>query len=405
MALPYLDIAKPGFSTRSKEVLRARDEGWCARTPFGLAVLRHRQAGALLRDRRLRQGSHAWPDTVGLQGSFASFWKRSVISQEGDRHRLLRAVALEALSMELVLSLAPAFSEIASALLDGLVEQDPIDVVAEFTEPFAGQAIALLIGEEPSDAAAIARDASTLGLAMGLDARRHEGRVNSAYDRLAARADAILLGCDASDDSFIARLVRAARSKELNDHQALGDLVVISIFGGVDTTRAQLAFAAALFAKYPDHWTWLRNHPDDVPQAIEEVIRARPTTTWATREALEDFTVDGVRIGRGETLHILVHATATDPATGAEWEFDVTRRRKAHFGFGGGAHHCLGQLVARTDMACALRAMLARWRRIEISGTPRYLPDSGNTSPAQLKIAPTWDRDPEREVNPASRRV
>ena len=82
--LPYLDLTAADFSTRGTEVLAARTRYWCARTPFGIAVLRHRQAGQLLRDRRLRQGSHAWPKYMGLEGSFSEFWTNSVIGQEGD---------------------------------------------------------------------------------------------------------------------------------------------------------------------------------------------------------------------------------------------------------------------------------------------------------------------------------
>ena len=168
------------------------------------------------------------------------------------------------------------------------------------------------------------------------------------------------------------------------------DLIVIAIFGGVDTTRAQLAFAAHLFALHRDQWDWLRDKPEAVPAAIDEVIRMRPTTTWATREALEDVTIDNVTITQGDTVHVMVHATATDPDNGHTGAFDIRARRKMHFGFGGGAHHCLGQLVARTDMAAALRVWLRRWKSIELAGEPEFLPDSGNTSPLKMPVRPVW---------------
>ena len=106
--------------------------------------------------------------------------------------------------------------------------------------------------------------------------------------------------------------------------------------------------------------------------------------------------VDGVdlSIRKGETLHILVHATAHDPRVSADQEFDVTRPRKMHFGFGGGAHHCLGQLVARTDMAAALTVMLRNWTALSWAGRPDYLPETGNTSPVHLPIRPEWTQVP-----------
>ena len=378
--LPHLDMTAPGFSTKGPEMHAARAAHWCARTPFGLAVLRHRQVGQLLRDRRLRQGSHAWPDHMGLTGPFAAFWQRSIISQEGTPHKALRQVALSALAPDHIAALIPDFTRIADDLCNRIADA-PCDFVDAFTEPFAGRAITTLLGLPDDQAEWIARDASALGLAMGPDCKRHEAKFNAACTRLSDLARDLLAH---SDHGLVARMRQAANGTDI-DPQALVDLVVIAIFGGVDTTRAQLGFAATLFARHPDQWQALRADPDLIPQAIEEVIRAWPTTTWASREAVEDFEFDGVQIAAGTTLHMLVHASGTDPALAPDWQFDITRPRKSHFGFGGGAHHCLGQLVARTDMACALRA-LSRFSRIEFAGTPEWLPDSGNTSPAHLPL-------------------
>ncbi len=391
--LPYLDVTAPGFSTRGPEVLAARDQGWCARTPFGFAVLRHREAGQLLRDRRLRQGSHAWPDTNGLTGSFAEFWKRSVISLEGAPHKRTRALAQQALSPDFIAALDPTFQSNAAELTARIVGATPCEFMQDFSEPFAGQAITTLLGLPESEANWIAADASALGLAMGINCKVHEPTFNAACDRLMALSDSLLSRARAHADPmrFVDRLVLGNDLAQLED-QALRDLIVISIFGGVDTTRAQLGFAMALFAQHPDQWDWLRANPQAIPQAIEEIIRTRPTTTWSTREAIAPISLNGVTIQTGDILHILVHSTGTDPSAhatrppAADWQFDIRVRRKLHFGFGGGAHHCLGQLVARTDMAAALRALCENVARIEIAAPPDWLPDSGNTSARKLPL-------------------
>lgn len=386
--IPFLDITAPGFSTRSEAVLKARSEFWCARTPFGLAVLRHEQAGKLLRDRRLRQGSYAWPEKVGLRGAFAEFWMRSIISLEGASHKRQRRIAQAALAERDILALAPDFAQIAAALVSDLPSS--FDFVDSFSEPFAGLAITRLLGLPDADAPALAQDASTLGLAMGVDAKQHEAAVNAATDRLMQLADDLLEDrrSDVRPGSFVHRLKTAAGKQELENRQALRDLIVISIFGGVDTTRAQLAFAIGLFIEAPDKWTWLRANPDAIPAAIEDIIRHHPTTTWSSRETLEAIDMDGVHIQAGTTLHMLVHASATDPLTGYAGGFDPSAARKVHFGFGGGAHHCLGQFVARTDMACAMRVLLDSWASVHWAGTPVFLPDSGNTSPLSFPIRP-----------------
>ena len=387
-ALPYLDLADPGFSTRGPEVLTARDAGWCAETPYGLAVLRYREAGQILRDRRFRQGSHNWPDTIGISGAFAGFWRNSVIGQEGNAHARLRALAVPALGEEYVKSLAPAFLRIARDLCVDLRTSDHAEFQSAFSDPFTGGVIATLLGLGDEEWPDVAQDASELGLAMGITAKQYEDRFNAACERLFDLAESLVtrvrLGRDT--DSYVARMVAEF---DRNGNCTLDELlntIVISIFGGVDTTRALLGLGLSLFIENPAQWQALRRDASLIPAAVEEFIRARPTTTWATREAVEDVEISGMRVARGTVLHLLVHASARDPAICDDPRFDITLPRKRHFGFGGGAHHCIGHFVARTDLAAALTALRETFHTITYDGTPEWMPDSGNTGPINLPI-------------------
>lgn len=387
-ALPYLDLRDPGFSTRGAEVMAARDAHWCARTPFGLAVLRYREVGRILRDRRFRQGSHNWPQTVGIEGSFAEFWKDSVIGREGAAHRRLRALAVPALTEDYVRGLKPAFDEIARDLCAALRQTESCEFQTAFCEPFAGQAIATLLGLPRERWPEVAHDAADLGLAMGVEAPRHQDRFNAACERLHKLADALVrrVRHGADSESYVARMVAEYDRNGDCTHEELLNTIVISIFGGVDTTRALLGLGLSLFIEAPEQWDRLRADAALIPAAVEEFIRARPTTTWATREAVEEVEMNGQVIPRGTVLHLLVHASARDPEVCADPRFDITAKRRKHFGFGGGAHHCIGHFVARTDTACALAALRETFRTVAYDGEPEWLPDSGNTGARRLPI-------------------
>lgn len=328
-----------------------------------------------------------------MTGAFTRFWEDSVIGREGPDHKKLRAIAVPALAPDFIATMTPAFERIAEDLLDQMEAQGgACEFMSEWSQPFAGRAICLLLGMDQSEWTQIAKDASDLGLAMGIECLGHEPVVDAAYERLAALAGRLVARVRSGEDtdSYIARLVarfdatawESAKVKSL----ALSDMVVISIFGGVDTTRAQLAFTVDQFLRAPDQFEALRKDPGLAPQVVEETIRARPTTTWATREALETFEFGGETIWAGETVHMFVHASARDEAISDGEAFDVTARRKAHFGFGGGAHACLGSGVARADMAAALRVMARRVASMARDGDARFLPDSGNTAPERLPV-------------------
>lgn len=386
--LPWLDLADPDFSTRGPEVLAAREVDWCAKTPFGIAVLRYMQVGKILRDRRFRQGSHNWPDIVGIRGAFADFWKGSVIGREGESHQKLRKLAVPALSDEYVLGLVPAFDEIALDLCAALRQKNACEFQSEFATPFAGQAITTLLGMEREAWPLVGHNASDLGLAMGIGAQRYEDRCNAAAETLFELADQLVTKVRKGQDaeSYVARMVAEFDRNGDCSQAELLNTIVISIFGGVDTTRALLGLGLSLFIENPDQWRLLREDAGLIPNAIEEFIRARPTTTWATRQALEDVEMDGHVIPAGTVVHLLVHASARDPKVCDDPGFDITAKRKRHFGFGGGAHHCIGHFVARTDIASALAALRETFETVTYDGPPEWLPDSGNTGAQRLSI-------------------
>lgn len=388
VALPYLDLLDSGFSSRGPEVAAARAAHWCAETPFGLAVLRYRDVGRVLRDRRFRQGSHNWPETVGIAGAFADFWRQSVIGREGAAHRRLRALAVPALSEAYVLGLRPDFERIARDLCADLRCGERCEFQSAFCTPFAGQAITTLLGMEREAWPEVAHDAADLGLAMGIGARRHQARFNTACERLFGLADSLVgkVRRGADTQSYVARMVAEFDRNGDCGHEELLNTIVISIFGGVDTTRALLGLGLSLFIENPGEWRKLRADPALIPSAIEEIIRARPTTTWVTREAVSEVEMNGMTIAAGTVLHLLVHASARDPAVCDDPRFDITARRRRHFGFGGGAHHCIGHLVARTDIAAALGALRETFETVAYDGMPEWLPDSGNTGALRLPV-------------------
>ena len=177
----------------------------------------------------------------------------------------------------------------------------------------------------------------------------------------------------------------------------LRDALVLLIFGGFDTTRNQLGLAMQVFLEHTGQWRLLGERPELGAAAVEEVMRVRPTTTWVTREALADFTFDGLDIEAGTTIHLFCESAGTDTAQAGTGQagggdFDITATgRPPHFGFGGGIHYCLGHYVARADMATALTVLAGRLGDPRPAGEAAWLPDSGNTGPVRLPISFTAD--------------
>lgn len=385
---PYLDIADPSYSIRSQEVRDAREASWYARTPYGLAILRYEEMGKLLIHKSLRQGSHAWPDHNGVgAGHFADWWRETILVTEGTDHRRLRKFVNPAFSPKTVKALMPEFERVTHELIDAFIDKGQCDFMREFADPYAGRVLTMLLGMPPETAGTILSLAADMGLALGVTYKESLPIIEKATQEMYALVEELVLERRrAPKDDILSILVNAADGEDRLSHDELMNMGVMLVFAGVDTTRNQLGLGMSMFLDHPDQWEILSERPELDMAASNECMRMRPTITWVTREAVEDFTFQDLDIKQGTTVHLFSESAGTDPLCFEAAPFDITERRTKNYGFGGGMHVCLGQIVAKNDMAVAYRILSSRIKDIQAADGAEYLPDSGNTGPKSLPI-------------------
>ena len=385
---PFLDVANPAFSLRSEPVRQARAQSWYARTPYGLAVLRHQEMGQLLTHKSLIQGSHAWPALNGVtEGVFANWWNRSILVTEGDDHWRLRKLVNPAFSPKVVKALMPEFERIANDLADGFIDRGSCDFMAEFADPYAARVLCLLLGLPEREAPFILRTSATMGLALGVNFPNLVSEIEAATVELGDYISEVLTKRETDPgEDILSIMVQAREEGDRLSHEELWNLALMLAFAGVDTTRNQLGLGMSMFAAHPAQWQALAADPSLDMAAATEVMRMRPTITWVSREAIEDFEYGGITIPKGTVLHLYSESAGTDPQVMGDAGFDISAKRARNFGFGGGVHHCLGNLVARNDMAVAYRVLSARMGAPVVGEGATWLADSGNTGPVSLPI-------------------
>lgn len=386
---PYLDIADPTYSIRSPEVRDARDASWYARTPYGLAILRYSEMGRLLIHPSLRQGSHAWPELNGVNsGKFADWWRKTILVTEGEDHLRLRRLVNPAFTPKTVKSLMPDFERLTNGLMSKFIDDGECDFMADFADPYAGRILTILIGL-PEDAAQEILDLSSdMGLALGVTYKQSLPQIEAATEKMYTLVEEVLKErLKAPGEDILSVLATASQGEDRLSYDELVNMGVMLAFAGVDTTRNQLGLGMSMFLQHPDQWEILGANPNLDMAAALECMRVRPTITWVTREAVEDFEFQGLEIKQGTTLHLMSESAGTDPDTFEQAPFDITEKRQRNYGFGGGMHVCLGQVVAKNDMAVAYRLLSQKIANVRPNGEATYLPDSGNTGPVTLPIA------------------
>jgi cytochrome P450 len=386
--VPYFDVSDPDFSVSSAEVRAARERSWYARTNFGIAVLRYEQTSALLKDRRLRQGSFAWPEQHGItEGLLHRWWSRIMLSVEGEDHRRLRRLANPAFSRALMEEMVPGFRLLAGELIDAFAERGRCEFVSEFAEPYSARVLCRLVGLDEARWRDLSHWSTDIGFAFGVTIARDRARIEAGLRNMYGLADELIAARRTSPGSdVISALVQAHDGDGRLTHEELEAMITLIVFGGMDTTKNQLGLALQLFMEHPEQWELLAERPELAANAVEELIRWNPTVVWTTRRAMEDIVLDGVEIPAGTTLHLLSPPANTDPLAVGSEPFDITLERRAHFGFGGGAHHCLGHWLARIDMREALPILARRLRAPHLERDAVLRPISGVTGPVELPI-------------------
>lgn len=149
---------------------------------------------------------------------------------------------------------------------------------------------------------------------------------------------------------------------------------------GADTTRNALCDGIRAFVGNPDQLAAYRSDPDARRSAVEEVIRYSTPIMFWVRGAIRDVTLADAAIPAGARVVTMLRSANRDEDVFADpYRFDIRRDPNPHQSFGGGgAHHCLGAMLARAEVRAALDEILLNTNHIDV-GLPRMtLPDLCN---------------------------
>jgi len=153
------------------------------------------------------------------------------------------------------------------------------------------------------------------------------------------------------------------------------DLALLLLVAGHETTVNLIGNGVLALLRAPDQLELLRRGPELVAGAVDELLRFDSPVQMTQRVAIEDVEVGGDRVRAGDEIALVLGAANRDASVFAEPNvLDVTRDARRHVAFGGGIHHCLGAALARQQGHVALSALLTRFSRLELAGSPTRRP-------------------------------
>jgi 4-methoxybenzoate monooxygenase (O-demethylating) len=298
-------------------------------------------------------------------------WRPPSIILEADPplHTRTRAVLTRILSPAAIKILRETFEREAESLIAQLVERREFDGVADLAEAYPLKVF--------PDAVGISEEGRENLLPYGSMVFNSFGPRNDLFNQAMANAgpvrDWIMSKCSRAalaPGGLGMQIFAAVDAGELSEDEA-GMLVRSFLSAGIDTTVYGLGNALYCMARYPEQWRTLREKPNLIRGAFEEVLRFEAPVQSFFRTTTREVEVGGVRLGDGEKVLLLFAAANRDPR---RWEnpdtFDVSRRAAGHMTFGTGIHGCVGQAVARLETEAILTALASRVESFELTGEP-----------------------------------
>lgn len=137
-------------------------------------------------------------------------------------------------------------------------------------------------------------------------------------------------------------------------------MILIILFGGLDTVASTLGFIAHFLAESPAHRHQLHAEPALIPKAANEFMRRFPPSNTA-RTLSRDYEFKGLQFKQGDKVYISNLLSGLDETHFSNaWEVDFRRDEGENAGFGSGPHRCPGQLLAMLEIRVFLEEWLQR---------------------------------------------
>jgi cytochrome P450 len=170
-------------------------------------------------------------------------------------------------------------------------------------------------------------------------------------------------------DDIITRLVHEQLQNGNVDRLTLINIVRLLLSAGHQTTQNMTALGVLTLLQHPDQFELVKNNPDAVPKAVEELLRYSSVLHMgARRVALEDIDVNGHLVKAGEGVICSIPAANRDEELFPDPDrFNVAREAHGHVAFGYGIHQCLGQVLARAELQIVYPALFNRLPNLKLA--------------------------------------
>lgn len=293
-------------------------------------------------------------------------------------------------------ALRPRIAELATRIVDAVVERGSCDLVADLAGEMPSFVIADILGIPLEDGRALYHHTETIHSSE--EVVRHQDRQAAVGAMYAYSQEVWADKRERPDDDLASLLANGEIAGRPLDEVDFFLWFLLLVDAGGDTTRNLVGGGMQALFEHPAELARLvadvdadtsGGRVDLLPTAIEELLRWVSPVVYMRRTATVDTELAGTAIAAGDKVVMYYGSANRDPACVDDPDrLDIGRTTNPHVAFGGGGpHFCLGAHLARIEIEALLREMLTRLDGLAPAGEASWMGSNFIFGPTSLPVS------------------
>ncbi|MEP3051980.1 MAG: cytochrome P450 [Erythrobacter sp.] len=168
---------------------------------------------------------------------------------------------------------------------------------------------------------------------------------------------------------LLSMMIHSPAMNQMSPQEFMGNLVLL-IVGGNDTTRNTMSGIVYALDRFPDQRKAFEEHPELIPNGVQECIRYQTPLKHMRRTCTEDTELFGEQIKAGDKVILWYNSANRDEQVFENADkLDLSRENaRRHLAFGYGIHRCVGARLAELQLRVLMEEMHSRRMRVHVAG-------------------------------------
>ena len=384
LALPHLPMETPEFAADPIPYFNdAREKHpWLAKCAFGYVITQYdAMKDLLIQDDKMKS---ALEGIVAIYGAHGTPWGRlteeSIVASSGDVHTQLRNVVTPLFSPRQANANRVYMQEVINRQLNEWLPKGAFDF-EEFIAYYPVGVICAMIGADHNEVPRLRSSLETIGRAFSMDPNLVPA-LNEATEVLDGFVHDLVAERRAGKrpekgGELLDILIKALDEGGLTERQFY-DLLIFLFGAGYDTSKNIMTLMMYEMLQYPEMYERCAVDMAYCEKVTEEAFRYHSVAN-IPRMTTEEITYRDVHFPVGSMLFFPVSIAGRDPSVFDDADtFDPEKKRSVrHIAFGRGMHICLGQFIARAQIAEGMHLIAQRVKNPKLTGEVTWRPFYG----------------------------